>query len=242
MAAVYAVGQLLAHGAPELDFGVADIPLAHGLVGQAVGQLQAQLGTIFHVNSICEVVHIAGVVIVIAVVSQQVADTAALAFQGADAEGGARLDKRFGGGAVDEVLGYVGEADVGYTVVGEKRVEAYVVGYLALLGILTRYRLVGDRGTEEAIVLQHRLCHRGTQGGVDGTHQHRRPPERLVDPLGKGRLLAAKPIVNPQPPGEWHAVVAAAEERTVGSGGKGGFHLGLGVGQVRGVGVEELRR
>ena len=128
VAAMHRVGRLFAHGAAEHDVDIADIPLAHGLFGQSVDQLQAQLRAVGRVDGIGQVGDVAGLVIVVAVVAHEGAYAAALVFEHAHAEGVAAMDECIGSRRVDEPAGCVGEAHVGNAVEGEERVEVYVVG------------------------------------------------------------------------------------------------------------------
>ena len=222
----------LAHGAPQVQRGVADVPLLQGLLGQFVSQLYAHLDPVRHVHGVGQVGGVVGAEVVVAVVAKQGTDTAALAFKGTHAERLVLADKGFAGSGVDEVAGNVGVADIGDAVESEERVEMYVVGNLALLGILLLHDVVGDVGPEVAVIPEYRLGHRGTQGRVHLAHQHRRLAERLGHPAGELRVLPAVFVVYPQAPGEGHAVVAAAEEGTVGRGSQRHLHLGLGLVEV----------
>ena len=150
-----AVGNRLAHGASQLQVGVADVPLLHGLLGQSVGQLYAQLCAVWHVQRVGKVCGVAGVEVVIAVVAQQGADTGAFSLQGTYAEGLVLMDNGLGSGGVDEPAGNLGKADIGNAVEGEQGVEVYVIGYLALFRVLQRDRLIGDAGVEVAVVAEY---------------------------------------------------------------------------------------
>ena len=159
--------------------------------------MYAHLDTVPDVDGVGQEVGVVAVVIIVAVVAQQGAEARTFGLKRIHAERQAAPDIGTVGGRVDELFLLLVESYVGDAVVGEQRVEAYVVGNLALLGILLCDVFIGDAATEVAARAQHRLSHRGAQGRVHFAHQHGRFAERLHHPLGKFRLLAAEAVVDP---------------------------------------------
>ena len=184
------VVELLAHGPAELYVDVADIPLLEGFLGQAFSQLETELGLVLDGEGIGQIGGIARVIVIVAVVAEEVADTCALSIEGREAEGAIALDETFLAGGVDECLHRSGEVDVRHGVEPVEGVERDGVAYLALLRILLGHQLVSDVGTEVAVVLEHGTCDGGTKGGVHLTHQHRGLAKTLRHPLGEAGVLA----------------------------------------------------
>ena len=172
-----AVGQLFAHGASQADVDIADIPFPQHLLGQSVGQLDAQLYAQRRVDGVGAEGGVGGCVVIIAVVAQQRADAATFVLQAADAERHAATDDGLVGGRVDEVAQRLGVSHVCHAVEGEERVQMDGVCQLPLLRVPRCHGLVADVAAEVAVVAEYRLCHRGAQRGVDLAHQHRRLAE-----------------------------------------------------------------
>ena len=102
-----------------------------------------------------------------------------------------------------------------------------VIGYLGGLGILLRYYLETHLTVEVAMIAQDGSGYRGTQFGIYPRHQDGLFAEGFCHPLGKTRSFAAIVIPYRQAEGERQTMVTAAEEGSVGGGGKGGFHFFL---------------
>ena len=91
--ALYGVGKHLAGRLTEVNIQLADIPLAQGHIGQAVCQLEPELGLVIYSKGISQVRGIARTVIIVAIVTQQRADTGALGIEVIDTEGRLALDE-----------------------------------------------------------------------------------------------------------------------------------------------------
>ena len=82
-----AVGQLFAERATELHVDLADIPFAQSFVRQSVGQLQTQLCLVGNGEGVGQIGGVAGIIVIVAVIAHQHANTAALAVERRHAEG-----------------------------------------------------------------------------------------------------------------------------------------------------------
>lgn len=91
--ALYRIGKHLAGRLAEVNIQLADIPLAQGHIGQAVCQLEPELGLVIYSKGISQVRGIARTVIIVAIVTQQRADTGALGIEVIDTEGRLALDE-----------------------------------------------------------------------------------------------------------------------------------------------------
>ena len=91
--ALYRIGKHLAGRLAEVNIQLADIPLAQGHIGQAVCQLEPELGLVIYSKGISQVRGIARTVIIVAIVTQQRVDTGALGIEVIDTEGRLALDE-----------------------------------------------------------------------------------------------------------------------------------------------------
>ena len=76
---------------PQLEVDLSYIPLAAHSVGHAVGKLQAQLNRISHRDGVGKIGRIAGLVIIISVIAEHVAQTCTLGIKHRDFERVARM-------------------------------------------------------------------------------------------------------------------------------------------------------
>ena len=82
----------------------------------------------------------------------------------------------------------------------EQGIEVNSIANLALLGILLGHDLIVHIPAEIAIITEHALCHRRTEGWIDLAHQHGWFSKGLGHPFGKARGFAGVFIVYPKVP------------------------------------------
>ena len=247
-----AVG-LVSGGTAQAHARGTDIPRLQRPIGQRVGQLQAQGGVIgaqrmsflstCRTDGVGEERGVVGLIIVVAVVAEELAQAGSLVIKILGAEGIARQQRALHQRRVDEVLHSRGEADIGKRVNTEERVHLHGVGNLRHLRVLLRHLLIADVAMQIAVCAQHLLGHLSTQGGIDLTHQHGRLAKDGAKPAAKLCLRVLCGIPYPKGIGERRAIIAAAQQSTGGSHGQCGLHLRLRVLSVLAVlivGVDNL--
>ena len=79
----------------QLHPDIAYIPGMQGLRGQRVGQLEAHLGTIAHIERVGQITGIAGLIVIVAVIAEQLAQAGTLCIEGSHIEGVAFLGLGF---------------------------------------------------------------------------------------------------------------------------------------------------
>ena len=156
-----AVCHLLAGTLTELHPDVAHIPGMQGLFRQRIGQLQTQFCPVAHVEGICQVTGVARLIIVVAVVAEQLTETCALGIQCGHVERvafpGLRLILR----GVYQRLHLRREVHVAQRVDGKQRVECHRVANLHLLWVALTFLFVAHLSVHVPVFPEHRLSHRG---------------------------------------------------------------------------------
>ena len=153
------VGQLFAHGLTELHIDMSDRPFAKCPVGEGVCQLETELCLVGNSESVSKIGGIAGVVIVVAVVSQKCTDTGSLVVKGCHAEGTTWLDETLLTGRVDQVLDGVGEVDVGHRVERKQGVKPDRITDFTFLRVLLGDDLISDIAPKITVIPKHALGH-----------------------------------------------------------------------------------
>ena len=138
---------------------MSDRPFVKCPVGDSVCQLETELCLVGYGEGVGKIGGIAGVVIVVAVVSQECTDTGSLVIKGCHTEGTAWLDEALVTGRVDQVLDGVWEVDVGHGVERKQGVEPDGITDLAFLWVLLGDDLIVDIAPEIAVVPENALGH-----------------------------------------------------------------------------------
>ena len=121
---------------------------------------------------------------------------------------------------------------IAYAVEGVEPSGVHVVGYLGSLGILLLDDVVADVSVEIAVVVEHALGNLCAKFGIDPRHEYWLLAEGLGHPFCELGVAVVVVVPDGQSHGEWHAVVAAAEDGAVGCGGQCGLDLLLRLGEV----------
>ena len=82
----------------------------------------------------------------------------------------------------------------------EQGIEVNGIANLTLFRILLGHNIVVHIAAEIAIITEHALCHRCTEGRIDLTHQHGWLSKSFGHPFGKARGFAGVFVVYPKVP------------------------------------------
>ena len=127
------------------------------------------------------------------------------------------MQQRLVGRGLDETIGLGRESQIADAIDGEQWSHGNIIAYLRLLRIVLRDHIVTDLPMEIAVIVKHSLRHLRTQFRIHPAHEHRLLAERLCQPLGNLSVFAGEGIPYPKAIGERRAMIAAAEEGSVGS-------------------------
>ena len=226
------VVELLEHAAAQVDIDVAYIPLSIYARVEAVCHLHTQLHASRYCHGVGKVGDIGGLEKVVAVVSEQAAQSGAFLVEGSYVEGCIAFQQSVTDGGLHEAVGGAWEIEVGYRVEGEEVAHVHIIAYALFLWFLRGYDAVFHLTTQVAVSLQCRLCHSGSQLRVYAADGYWCLAECVVEPLAHSGLRVGKGIPHPQGVGERCAVVAAAKQCTVGLALQYRLHLFLGEGRL----------
>ena len=158
--------------------------------GNVAGHLEAQLGLAVDDEGVGQIGGILGLVVIVAVVAQQLADALALGLEVGHDEGVATAYLGIGQARAYHAVGLGGEAEIAYGVEQAEAPGVDGVVYLGGLGILLRHGLIADAAAEVAVVVEHVLGHGGAQLGIDPRHEHGLLAEGLAGNVTSLAMLA----------------------------------------------------
>ena len=139
--------------------------------------MQTQFRPVANVEGICQITGVARLIVVIAIVAEQLTKTRALGIQRGYVERVARLGLRLILRRIYQRLHLWWEIHVTQGVNPKQRIECHRVAYLHLLRVALTLLLIRHLSVHVAVLTEYRLRHRGTQGRVHLTHQHWRLAE-----------------------------------------------------------------
>ena len=216
------VGGLFHERLAYIETNATYVPLASGFGRNCVSQLQPQLCMARHLQRVRKVRGIARLEIIISVVAQKGAQPRTFGVEPSHSERVALANHGLVGCGCYQAVGCGRKSHIAHAVNHKQWSHVHSIANLALLRIFLRHGSVIYFSVEIAVILEHRLCHRGAQSRIHHTHQHGRLAKRFGHPFSESRFRLAVSIPYPQTIREWSAVVAAAKQCTVGRGGQGG--------------------
>ena len=176
---------------------------------------------------------VARLVIVIAVVAQQIAYTVALCIERRHGERTAFLQLRDRGARGNELRYFGGEVEIGHRVERVKWANAHRIANLGFLRVLLCQHFVLHTPLKVSIIFQCVLRNRCAQGRVYPAHQHWGLAKGFAYPFACARCGLGKGVPYPETNGERGAIIAATQERTIRCAIQSSLHFFLCRGEMR---------